>query len=296
MVAAARPGLATAAPGGTPRALGRPDIERFAALSHDPSPIHLDAAFARRTHLGAPVVHGMLLWALAAAALRPHLRARWPHGWLPLAQTLAFRTPVYVGDAVSAQVDPPAPDGAGLSFGVRLRDPNDAVAVDGRIAVCDAATGYAGGVLDDSINRTDLESDPTLYGLALGQTASAAGGFTESDLDAYVDLTGDDNPPVASGAVATALGLPGRLVPAPLLGAMVSALLGTRLPGPGTDWLSQRLACHGAACAGEPLTASVTVTRLARATGRADLGCVITAADGRLVATGEARVQVRTTV
>ena len=48
------------------RRFGMDDQRAFAALSGDYNPIHLDAAAARRTQAGTPVVHGMhaLLWAL----------------------------------------------------------------------------------------------------------------------------------------------------------------------------------------------------------------------------------------
>src|SRR5437868_727355 len=42
------------------------DQRKFARLSGDRNPLHLDANFARRTQMGAPVVHGIhtLLWAM----------------------------------------------------------------------------------------------------------------------------------------------------------------------------------------------------------------------------------------
>src|ERR1700688_2998410 len=45
----------------------------FARLSSDWNPMHLDQSFARRTQMGAPVVHGIhnLAWA-ADAVLRSH--------------------------------------------------------------------------------------------------------------------------------------------------------------------------------------------------------------------------------
>lgn len=52
------------------------DQERFAAVSGDHNPMHVDARQARRTQAGAPVVHGihLLLWALDAfAAAQPIL-------------------------------------------------------------------------------------------------------------------------------------------------------------------------------------------------------------------------------
>ena len=76
------------------------DQRRFAAVSGDHNPVHLDAAVARRTQAGAPVVHGvhLLLWAmdtLAAAVGRPppvrKLRVR-------------FSKFVYVGETVDVQL------------------------------------------------------------------------------------------------------------------------------------------------------------------------------------------------
>ena len=36
-------------------------MEAFAALSGDYNPLHMDSGYARRTHLGRRVVHGMLV-------------------------------------------------------------------------------------------------------------------------------------------------------------------------------------------------------------------------------------------
>jgi 3-hydroxybutyryl-CoA dehydratase len=46
-------------------------IRRYAALTDDPNPIHLDPGFAAKTPFGKPIAHGTLtlnaLWAAAAA-------------------------------------------------------------------------------------------------------------------------------------------------------------------------------------------------------------------------------------
>src|SRR5271154_2240543 len=64
------------------------DQARFAAVSGDRNPMHLDAVRARRTQAGAPVVHGvhLVLWgldALARAAPAPppmrRLKAQFKH-------------------------------------------------------------------------------------------------------------------------------------------------------------------------------------------------------------------------
>jgi len=65
--------MPTPEPARTPIATRRFDIEdqrRFAGLTGDRNPMHLDAVAARRTQAGEPVVHGVhgLLWALDRAA------------------------------------------------------------------------------------------------------------------------------------------------------------------------------------------------------------------------------------
>jgi acyl dehydratase/NAD(P)-dependent dehydrogenase (short-subunit alcohol dehydrogenase family) len=60
------------------RTFSENDQQRFAAVSGDYNPMHLDALLARRTQAGAPVVHGihLMLWALdSLAASQPDLPA-----------------------------------------------------------------------------------------------------------------------------------------------------------------------------------------------------------------------------
>lgn len=80
------------------------DQERFAALSGDYNPLHVDAQAARRTMLGAPVVHGvhLLLWALDLANLA---RSGQPITEL----TVAFRRPAYLGEELTLHATPDRP-------------------------------------------------------------------------------------------------------------------------------------------------------------------------------------------
>jgi acyl dehydratase len=275
-----------------PRALTQRDFDRFAALSGDDNPIHVDPAFARGTALGATVAQAMLLYGFVGAALSRTLAPHLPRGWLPLAQTLTFPVPTFVGDAVSAAAEP-APGGAPLLFATRVRNQHGTVTADGEARVGDAARGYTAARIDDAFARGDLESDAELLGLALGQSASVARRIGDAQLDEYLDLSGERNPPVADRAAARALGLPDRVLPGALLASTFQDLLGTRLPGAGSGWLRQRLAFHSAAHPGEPLTATVTVTRLRRARQLVNLACVLSTDDGRSIATGEALVLAR---
>jgi hypothetical protein len=90
------------------------DQTRFASISGDHNPMHLDALRARRTQAGAPVVHGinLLLWALDSLAAA---RADLP----PLCQFDAyFNNFVYVGEDVEVVLAQPRSDRARLNISV----------------------------------------------------------------------------------------------------------------------------------------------------------------------------------
>src|SRR6185295_14440634 len=72
---------------------------RFAHLSGDGNPLHLDAVVARRTQMGAPVVHGVhaVLWALEAAFRREELS--------PVSIQVNFLAPIYVGETAGAALE-----------------------------------------------------------------------------------------------------------------------------------------------------------------------------------------------
>jgi 3-oxoacyl-[acyl-carrier protein] reductase len=78
---------------------GAAEVERFAELSGDFSPLHVDPSYAAGTEFGGCVVHGMLLAALFSRLVGMHLPGR--HA-LYLGQDLAFRRPVLVGERVVA--------------------------------------------------------------------------------------------------------------------------------------------------------------------------------------------------
>lgn len=114
--------------------------------------------------------------------------------------------------------------------------------------------------------------------IRLGDRASLTRAFAAADLAAFAALTGAP---------------PGDTVPEPLIGALFSCLLGTRLPGPGTGWLKQTLHHPTAARVQEPLTAWVELTRLRPDQRLADLACTCQGADGRLICTGRALMLLR---
>lgn len=84
-------------------------------------------------------------------------------------------------------------------------------------------------------------------------------------------------------------------VPGPLIAGLFSYLLGTELPGRGTNYLKQALRYPQPAYYGEELTATVRVTRLRPDKALVNLQTTCTTADGRLVCDGEALVLAKDT-
>lgn len=263
------------------RVLWQEDFDRFARLSGDDNPIHCDPEYARHTHFGATVSHGMLLYALIAKALAESLPGP---GARQLSQELMFPQPTFAGEEieVSLEVLSELPDGA-IKLATRVSKQDGALSCAEGISLV-LPKGAEGSTHPGPLTHTADEGAAEFYGLTLGQTASATRCFTPADLAEYGDLVGDRNPRFRG---------PQAIVPGPLLAGLFSDLLGTRLPGRGTGWMKQRLAFLGPARPGEPLTASVSITRLRAAKELVNLATRITAPAGRVVVEGEALVLVR---
>ncbi|MEK7704854.1 MAG: MaoC family dehydratase [Myxococcota bacterium] len=76
-------------------------VEGFAHVTGDTNPVHLDEEFAATTRFGRRIAHGMLLGGLISNVLANDLPGR---GTIYLSQTLSFKKPVFLGDAVTVTV------------------------------------------------------------------------------------------------------------------------------------------------------------------------------------------------
>ena len=74
-------------------------IRKFAEVSGDHNPIHLDEEFAAKTRFGRRIAHGMLSGAFISAVLGNEFRER---KIVYLSQTMKFVAPVFIGDTVTA--------------------------------------------------------------------------------------------------------------------------------------------------------------------------------------------------
>lgn len=74
-----------------------------------------------------------------------------------------------------------------------------------------------------------------------GARATIEHTFTAADIALFARLSGDENPVHLDGDAARTAGFEREIVHGVLVCSLISRLLGTRLPGPGTILLSQEL-------------------------------------------------------
>ncbi|MGB5567259.1 MAG: MaoC/PaaZ C-terminal domain-containing protein [Acidimicrobiia bacterium] len=245
------------------------DFDRFAELSGDDNPIHVDPAFAATTRFGHTVAHGMLLFAVANAAIN-----RWIGGRLNLhEQQLVFPAPTFPGEEVSLSLTI-QPDQE------KRRRRIDLVMVTSSGETC---RGRALVGFDDLIpHRSPLLIVPAetldFKGLRVGMQADRVRVLDESDVHAFVDLTADPHPGYADSP---------PIVPPALLAGAISDLLGVSLPGPGSNWLKQTYRFHRHVRAGERIRSSVEISRLRPAKQLANLRTDLAVRAGTVVS-GEA--------
>jgi 3-hydroxybutyryl-CoA dehydratase len=78
------------------------DIVRFAEVSGDRNPVHLDEDYAARSLFGQRVAHGFLTGSMISAMIGMELPGP---GSIYLGQTLKFLAPVHIGDTVTVSVE-----------------------------------------------------------------------------------------------------------------------------------------------------------------------------------------------
>ncbi|HYZ34176.1 MAG TPA: MaoC family dehydratase [Crenalkalicoccus sp.] len=127
--------------------------------------------------------------------------------------------------------------------------------------------------------------------LAVGLTASFGKTITEADIVLFAAVTGDTNPMHLNEEYAREGIFKARIAHGMLAAGLITKVLGTQLPGPGTIYLSQTLKFRRPVHIGDTVTARVEVTALHPERHRATLSTVCTVG-GQPVMEGEAYVSV----
>jgi 3-hydroxybutyryl-CoA dehydratase len=129
----------------------------------------------------------------------------------------------------------------------------------------------------------------TIDQLTVGDTAEFAKTVSESDVYLYAGVTGDFNPAHINEVYAGNTVFKRRIAHGMLTAGFISAVMGNKLPGPGTIYLKQELTFLAAVRIGDTITARVEVLEIMEK-NRVRLRTYCVNQDGTMVLDGEALV------
>ncbi|PNG24334.1 bifunctional enoyl-CoA hydratase/phosphate acetyltransferase [Methylocella silvestris] len=124
--------------------------------------------------------------------------------------------------------------------------------------------------------------------LTIGETASSSHLVTQRDIDLFSTVTGDVNPAHVDPAYAETDMFHHIIIQGMWGAGLISAVLGTKLPGPGTIYLGQDLHFRRPVSIGDTITATLTVKEKKPQKGDVTLDCVCANQKGEAVITGTA--------
>jgi 3-hydroxybutyryl-CoA dehydratase len=107
-----------------------------------------------------------------------------------------------------------------------------------------------------------MSSGYIFEGLYIGQTATLSKTITDADILMYSAVSLDTNPIHLDEEVARRSRFGGRIAHGMLSAGLISALLGTRLPGPGSIYLRQSLTFRAPVRIGHTVKATVEIIDL----------------------------------
>ena len=113
----------------------------------------------------------------------------------------------------------------------------------------------------------------------------------EAAIVAFAQVTGDENPVHLDEAYAATTAFKTRIAHGMLSAGYISAVIGTKLPGPGAIYMSQALKFKRPVKIGDVVTARATITAIDAEKGRVTLETVCEVA-GKAVLEGEALIMV----
>jgi 3-hydroxybutyryl-CoA dehydratase len=149
------------------------------------------------------------------------------------------------------------------------------------------------GSVNQSQLPVTLPATRTLYfeDLRVGMSETYSKTVKSSDVIGFAEISGDRNPIHLSEHFAAKTQFGSRIAHGLYTASLLSAVIGTRLPGPGAIYLSQTLTFHAPVRIGDTVEATVTVSELVSRGHRARLLCRCRVAD-TVVLEGEALVKV----
>jgi 3-hydroxybutyryl-CoA dehydratase len=125
--------------------------------------------------------------------------------------------------------------------------------------------------------------------LSQGQSESYARTVTEADIVLFAGVSGDDNPVHLNEEWASGTMFKGRIAHGMLSAGYISTVIGTRLPGPGSIYMSQSLKFRAPVRIGDTVTATVTIREINQEKRRLTLDTVCVVGETTVIE-GEAMV------
>jgi 3-hydroxybutyryl-CoA dehydratase len=124
----------------------------------------------------------------------------------------------------------------------------------------------------------------------VGEEAILTKLVSDDDIKAFARISGDDNPVHINDDYAKGTMFGGRIAHGMLVAGLISAVLGTMLPGPGAIYLSQQLRFRAPVRPGDQVTARARITEWNSEKGRVTLLTDVINQEGSAVIEGEARL------
>ena len=140
------------------------------------------------------------------------------------------------------------------------------------------------------MTNQDFIENKTFDEIEVGEEAGVTRTLTRDDIDLFAIVSGDINPTHVDEQFSAAAGWEQVSGHSMWAGSLVSGILGTEIPGPGTQFVSQNLQFHRPVRLGDTLSVRVTVARKEPATHTVVFDCLCITQDGEEVVTGQAEV------
>ena len=159
--------------------------------------------------------------------------------------------------------------------------------MDTAIAALSAAPAGRSGLVPTGKNGSPMIENVTFEEIHIGQQASLSRRLTMSDIELFATVSGDLNPSHVDEDYAVDHKVVGHGM---WSGSLISAVLGTLLPGPGTVYVGQDLRFERPVLLGDIVTVTVTAKSKDAVRKTVVFDCLAANQDGKTVATGIAEV------
>lgn len=124
--------------------------------------------------------------------------------------------------------------------------------------------------------------------IEIGDQAAVTKTFSDSDIRSFAEISGDDNPIHLDDDYAAKTRFGKRIVQGILTAGLISSVLGTQLPGPGSVYICQTLNFRAPVYIGDTITSKATVIDVREDKPVITLETTCTNQEGIVVLDGEA--------